>query len=182
MIFGRKKAYNKENDMDYFKVGKIVNTFGIKGELKVYPYVDDPSEFDDFEKVFIKRNEGGELKEYAVRSVRYHKGMALLGLLGINDMTGAEKLKECEIFITRDMAKPCGEDEYFIKDLYDMEVITDEGEALGILSDIIFTGANDVYVVKTKEREILIPAIKQCILKVDTENKKMTVKLLEGLR
>lgn len=169
--------------MDYFSVGRIVNTFGIKGELKVYPYVDDINEFDDFERVYLKRgSRNTDLKEYKVSGVRYHKGMALLKLSGIPDMTEAEKLKGCEVMISRDMAKPCEEDEYFIKDLYGMEVMTEEGEALGELEDILFTGANDVYVVKTEDNDILIPAIKQCILKIDVENKKMTVRLLEGLR
>lgn len=81
------------------------------------------------------------------------------------------------------MAVPCEEDEYYIKDLYDMNVVTVDGEELGVISDVIFTGANDVYAVKDNNgKEILIPAIKDCIVSVDVENNLMTVKLLEGLR
>ncbi len=166
--------------MDYFSIGKIVNTHGIRGEVKVYPYVDDLGEIERLEKVFVEKK--GELIPKKILGCRLHKGMALLSLEGIKDMTAAEGLKGCILKISRDMAEPCGEDEYFIKDLYGMEVVTDEGEVLGELSDVLFTGANDVYVVKTKEKDILIPAVKQCILKVDISEKKMTVKLLEGLR
>ena len=98
-------------------------------------------------------------------------------------MTSAERLKGSIVKITEDMAIPCEEGEYYIRDLYDMTVVTDDGEELGVITDILFTGANDVYVVKPpKGKDILIPAIKQVILNVDVDNKKMTVKLLEGLR
>lgn len=165
---------------NYFVIGKIVNTQGIKGEMRVMPSTDDLDRFKLLETVFVQKKSG--IEEYEVEGVRYHKQFVLLKLKGIDDMTNAEKLKGCDVKVTEDMVIPCEEDEYYIKDLYDMEVETEEGEKLGIISDIIFTGANDVYVVKGEEKEILIPAIKQCILKVDVENKKMTVKLLEGLR
>ncbi len=97
-------------------------------------------------------------------------------------MTSAEKLKKCDIVIPKEMALPLEENEYYLKDLYYIDVITDIGENLGKIEDIIFTGANDVYVVRNEEKEILIPAIKKCILNVDIKNKVMTVKLLEGLR
>ncbi len=165
--------------MDYFTVGKIVNTHGIKGEVKIYPHTDDITEITEQPCLFVEYK--GELKEYTVLSVREHKGMVLAKLEGIDDMTAAERLKGCAVRITRDMAKPCGEDEYFIKDLYGMEVVTEDGKILGELYDILFTGANDVYIVRTGGKDILIPAIKQCILNVDITAKKMTVKLLEGL-
>ena len=98
-------------------------------------------------------------------------------------MTTAEKLKGATVKIPPEDALPLEEGEYYIRDLYDMNVVTDDGENLGIIKDILFTGANDVYVVKPeKGKDILIPAIKECILDVDVENKKMTVKLLKGLR
>ena len=166
--------------MDYFTVGEIVNTHGIKGEVKIYPQADDISEITEQSILFIEQR--GEIKEYDVVSAREHKGMALVKLKGIDDMTAAERLKGSKVKITREMAAPCEDDEYFVKDLYGMEVVTDEGEVLGELYDILFTGANDVYIVKTQGNDILIPAIKQCILKVDVAANRMTVKLLEGLR
>ncbi len=166
---------------NYFVVGNIVNTQGIKGEVRLMPAVDDVERFKLLDRIFVDRK--GSITEYEIENVRFHKQFVLLKLKGIDDMTSAEKLKGTVAKITEDMALPCEEDEYYIRDLYDMEVVTDEGEKLGIISDVIFTGANDVYAVKSDDgKEILIPAIKDCILNVDVENKIMTVKLLEGLR
>lgn len=166
---------------NYFVVGNIVNTQGIKGEVRLMPAVDDVERFKLLDRIFVDRK--GSITEYEIENVRFHKQFVLLKLKGIDDMTSAEKLKGTVAKITEDMALPCEEDEYYIRDLYDMEVVTDEGERLGIISDVIFTGANDVYAVKSDDgKEILIPAIKDCILNVDVENKIMTVKLLEGLR
>lgn len=166
---------------NYFVVGNIVNTQGIKGEVRVMPTVDDVSRFKLLDRIFVDRK--GSIKEYEIENVRFHKQFVLLKLKGIDDMTTAETLKGTVVKITEDMAIPCEENEYYIKDLYDMEVVTDEGERLGIITDVIFTGANDVYAVTDDEgNEILIPAIMDCILNVDIENNTMTVKLLEGLR
>jgi 16S rRNA processing protein RimM len=131
--------------------------------------------------VYVERR--GKLEKFDIEGVRYHKQFVLLKLKDVDDMTAAERFKGAVLKITDDMALPCGEDENYIRDLYDMEVFTDEGERLGVLTDVIFTGANDVYAVTPDEgKDILIPAIKQCILDVDVENNKMTVRLLEGLR
>lgn len=167
-------------DNDYFVIGKIVNTQGIKGDLRVIPTTDDISRFDSLDFVYIDKR--GNIDKYDIQNVRYHKQFVLLKLKGVDNMTIAESFKNSEIKITKDMALPLGEDEYYIRDLYSMDVVTDLGESLGKIEDIIFTGANDVYVVRNDISEILIPAIKQCILKVDKENNKMTVRLLEGLR
>lgn len=166
---------------NYFVIGDIVNTQGIKGEMRVVPCVDDVTRFELLDKVFIDKN--GTITKYEVENVRYHKQFVLLKLKGIDDMTAAERLKGSIMKITEDMAIPCDEGEYYLRDLYDMTVVTDEGEELGVITDVLFTGANDVYVVTPENgRDILIPAIKQVVLDVDIENNKMTVKLLEGLR
>lgn len=166
---------------NYFVVGNIVNTQGIKGELRVMPTVDYTARFKELDHIFVDRK--GNIKEYEIENIRFHKQFVLLKLKGIDDMTSAEALKGTVVKITEDMAVPCEEDEYYIRDLYDMEVVTVEGEKLGVISDVIFTGANDVYAVTPEEgKDILIPAIKECIVKVDVENNVMTVKLLEGLR
>lgn len=165
---------------NYFTVGNIVNTQGIKGEMRIMPTVDDIMRFKLLKKVYVERK--GVIKEYDVENVRFHKQFVLLKLKGIDDMTAAEAFKGSVVKITEDMAIPCEENEYYIKDLYDMKVITEDNTVLGAITDILFTGANDVYVVSPKEgKDILIPAIKDCILNVDIENKVMTVRLLEGL-
>lgn len=166
---------------NYFVIGDLVNTQGIKGEMRVVPCVDDPTRFELLDKVYIDKK--GVITEYEVENIRYHKQFVLVKLKGINDMTAAEKLKGSLVKITEDMALPCEENEYYVRDLYDMNVVTDEGENLGIITDILFTGANDVYVITPeKGKDILIPAIEQVVLNVDVENKKMTIHLLEGLR
>ena len=165
---------------NYFTVGNIVNTQGIKGEIRIMPTVDDVMRFKLLNKIYVERK--GSIKEYEIERVRFHKQFVLLKLKGIDDMTSAEALKGSTAKITEDMALPCEEDEYYIKDLYDMSVITEDNTELGIITDILFTGANDVYVISPKEgRDILIPAIKDCILNVDIENKVMIVRIPEGL-
>ena len=165
---------------NYFTVGNIVNTQGIKGEIRIMPTVDDVMRFKLLNKIYVERK--GSIKEYDIERVRFHKQFVLLKLKGIDDMTSAEALKGSTAKITEDMALPCEEDEYYIKDLYDMSVITEDNTELGIITDILFTGANDVYVISPKEgKDILIPAIKDCILNVDIENKVMTVRIPEGL-
>lgn len=165
---------------DYFVIGKIVNTQGIKGEVRVIPSTDSPERFELLKEIYVDKR--GTIEKLEIQNVRYHKQFVLLKIKGIDDMTTAETFKNCEIRIPKELALPLDENEYYISDLYDMAVFTNEGEDLGFIKDIIFTGANDVYVVKNNENEILIPAIKQCILKVDIKENKMTVKLLNGLR
>ncbi|WP_144428562.1 ribosome maturation factor RimM [Defluviitalea phaphyphila] len=165
----------------YIEIGKIVNTQGIRGEVRVIPMTDDPKRFELLNYIYIENR--NILNEYEIERVRYHKNFVLLKLKGISSMNDAETLKNSIIKIPRELALPLEKDEYYIGDLYDLDVYTNENEYLGKIVDIIFTGSNDVYVVKKEgAKEILIPAIKQCILDVDIDNKKMTVFLIEGLR
>ena len=164
---------NKNND---FLIGKIVNTQGVHGEMRVIPTTDDITRFELLESVFIDK------KEYEIEKVRYHKQFVLLKLKGIDDMTAAERYKTKEVRIPEEWALPCEEDEYYIKDLFGMKVVDEEGSEIGEIKDVMFTGANDVYIIKPKSgKDILIPAIKECVLKVDTENKVMHIHLMEGL-
>ena len=164
---------------DYFVIGDVVNTQGIKGEVRVIPCTDDESRFELLDSVFLEQR--GKMTEYYIENVRYHKQFVLLKFEGVDDMTAAEKLKGATVKIPPEDALPLEEGEYYIRDLYDMNVVTDEGEDLGIIKDILFTGANDVYVVKPeKGKDILIPAIKECILDVDVENKKDDCKAFKG--
>ena len=163
--------------MRYFDVGKIVNTHGIRGNLKVVSHSDDPDKFFKLERVLID----GEAFE--IESAKGNKQFVLLKLKGIDDMNAAIKLKGKIMKVPETDALELGEDEYYIRDIYDMEVYEEDGEHLGIICDIIVTGANDVYVVRKEGvKDLLIPAIRSCVLDVNVEQKKMTVKLLEGLR
>lgn len=168
---------------DYFVIGKIVNTQGIKGDVRVIPATDDPTRFELLSYVYVLA--GNDTEKMNIDKVWYHKQFVILKFKEINNMTEAERYKNAILKIPAEMALPLEEDEFYMRDLFSMSVYTDDGEYLGILDDIIQTGANDVYVIKDNEnnkKDLLIPAIKQCIIDIDIPNKKMTVKLLEGLR
>ena len=152
------------------EVGQIVNTFGIKGEVKVTPFTDDINRFDDLEKVYVKARK--ESKLYKIESVRYHKNMVLLKLEGINNPEDAELLKNSFLEIDREDAIPLEEGQYFIVDLIGLDVYTDEGNLLGKVDDIYNTGANDIYVVKDElGKQVLLPGIKEVIKEVKLEDR-----------
>jgi len=166
--------------MKNLEVGQIVNTFGIKGFVKVNPWVNDVTRFDDLKKVYIRIRK--ELNEVEIEEVKYHKNQVLLKLKGIETVEQAELLRNGILEISREDAIPLEEDEYFIADLLESEVYSDEGKKLGILEDIYNTGSNDIYVVKNElGKSILLPGIPEVIKEVDVENKKIIVHLLKGL-
>jgi 16S rRNA processing protein RimM len=165
---------------EYFQIGIIVKAQGIKGELRVLPTTDEPERFGLLSVVTVDKNGHAE---YEVQSARVQKNIIVLKLKGIDDRNTAEMLTGAAIKIPPEKALPLEENEYYLRDLIGLEVFTEEGEDLGRLSDVIVTGANDVYTVKKPgQKEILIPAIKDCVLKVDIPGGRMTVHLLDGLR
>ena len=162
------------------EIGQIVNTFGIKGFVKVNPFVDDILRFDDLEKVYIRRNK--EIKELQVEEVKYHKNMVLVKFKGIDKVEDAELLKNFYLEVDRENAIELEEGEYFIADLLGMNVLTEENEKLGKLEDVFNAGSSDIYVVKTKEgKQILLPAISEVIKEINLKENKIIVHLLEGL-
>ena len=161
--------------MQRLEIGQIVNTFGIKGLVKVKPFTDDITRFDNLKNVYIKE------KQYEIESVKYHKDMVLLKLKGIDKIEDAENLRNCYLEINREDGN-LKEGAYYIVDLLGLEVITDTGKSLGKLEDIYNTGSNDIYVVKDElGKQILLPAIKDVIKEIDIENRIITVHLLKGL-
>ena len=166
---------------EYFEVGQIVNTFGIKGQLKVKPFTDDMERFEELKTVYIcKKN---EMKRVEIEDVKYNKQCILLKVKGIEDLTEAEKYKGLFLKIDRKDAKKLPKDTYFIADILGLEVYTDEGELLGKVDDIFPTGANDVYVVKNElGKQILLPSIPEVLKEIDLEKGKVIVHLIEGLR
>lgn len=166
----------------FFEIGKITGTHGIRGTMRVFPTTQDPARFERLKEVTVEIR--GKREVFHVQKVAYQKNMILLTLKEISDINVAELYKNGRILIPDGEAIPLEEDEYYTRDLYGLQVVTDGGEALGELVKIYETGANDVYAVQKApgEKELLIPAIKDCILKVDLENGVMTVHLLEGLR
>ena len=165
----------------YFEIGKVTGTHGIRGTFRVFPTTEDPSRFELLKEVIFDLK--GNKEVFKIKNVAYQKNMILLTVKEIDDINVAEKYKNATILIPEEKALTLDEDEYYTRDLYDMEVYTTEGEYLGVIDNIFVTGSNDVYVIKKEgAKDLLIPAIKDCIMKVDVAEKKMTVKLLEGLR
>lgn len=162
------------------EIGQIVNTYGIKGFVKVMPFTDNINRFEDLDSIYLQTKKG--LETFEIEEVKYSKNMVLLKLKGIDDINVAENYRNCYLKIDRKNAVELPEDTYFIVDLLDMEVETEEGETLGKIIDVYPTGSNDIYVVKNEEgKQILLPAISQVVKTVDIQNKKMIVHLLNGL-
>lgn len=163
----------------FLQVGIISSTHGIRGEVKVFPTTDDAVRFKKLKKVIL--NTGKEQMPLEIENVKFFKQFVILKFKGIDHINDIEKYKGKSLFVNREDAVKLEKDEYYIADLIGMQVFTEEGE-LGILKDVLETGANEVYVVESdKYGEVLIPAIRQCILDVSVEERKMKVHLLEGL-
>ena len=164
----------------YLEIGQIVNTFGIKGMVKIKPFTDDINRFDKLEKVYIKNKDGK--KEYQIQEVKYHKNMVLMKLEGIDTLEQADILRQSYLLVNREDEEPLEEGVYYIVDLIGLEVYTDENVFLGNVDDIFNTGSNDIYVVKEgKGKQILLPGIPEVLKNVDLEKGKITVHLIPGL-
>ncbi len=162
------------------EIGQIVNTFGIKGMVKVKPFTDDIRRFDELKTVYVEKN--GNQTEYEIEEVKYHKDMVLIKFKGIDKVEQAEMLRNSYLTVSRDSVEKLEEGRYYIVDLLGLEVYTDEQTLLGTLEDIFNTGSNDIYVVKDKQgKQILLPAIQDVVKQIDIENKKIIVHLLPGL-
>lgn len=162
------------------QVGVITSTHGLKGEVKVYPTTDYPERFEEIEEVLL--DTGRTKLPIHIKGVRYFKNLVILKFKEFNDINEIEKYKQCSLWVTRENATPLYEDEYYIADLIGCETYLEDDSYFGRLTDVLETGANDVYVIETSEgKEVLVPAIKDCILEVDIENKKIRIHLLDGL-
>jgi len=162
------------------RVGVIVKTHGIKGEVKVYPTTDSPLRFEDLTHVKLKL--GKTVRELEIEQVRFFKNLVILKFKGIDNINDVEQYKGADLYIPREEGQELEEGEYYIADIIDIRVVTDTGEELGTVKDVLETGANDVYIVKRKgQKDLLIPATEECILDVDIEQNVMTVHLLDGL-
>lgn len=165
---------------EYLQVGVITATHGLKGEVKVYPTTDDPERFEDLETVYL--DTGKERKPLTIQHVHYFKQFVLLKFKGYDDISMVEGWRQRPLLVDRAHAVELGEDENFIADMIGLKVVSDTGEELGELTDVLATGANDVYVVKKPDGgELLLPAIKECILSVDLDAGVCTVHMLKGL-
>ena len=163
------------------QAGVITSTHGIRGEVKVFPTTDDAQYFRELKKVYL--DTGKEQIPLEIEHVKFFKQFAILKFKGIDNINDIEKYKGKSLMIDREDASPLGEDEYYIGDMIGMDVYTDDpAEHFGVLRDVLETGANDVYIIDSdRHGEILVPAIRQCILRVDTDKNEMHIHLMEGL-
>ena len=164
---------------EYLRIGVITSPHGIRGEVNVYPTTDDIRRFSQVKSVTVDRK--GSLTRMDITGVKQQKGMIILGLSEITDRTAAEGYRQADILIYKHES-PKEEGRYLVCDLIGMRVFTGEGEEVGVINDVLFTGANSIYQVERPgKKELLLPAIPDCIKAVDVENKRMTVEILPGL-
>lgn len=158
-------------------VGRVTGAWGIRGHVKVQPQTDSPERFDAGSTLYLN---GVAAK---VASSRRNKGGYVILLDSVPDRNAAETLRGAWLTIPESDLEPLPDGAFYHFQLVDMDVYTDEGERLGRIAEIIETPGNDVYIIrKPDERDLLLPAIKEVVLEVDTESSRMTVRLLPGLR
>lgn len=164
----------------YLRVGVISNTHGIRGEVKVYPTTDDIKRFDYLKEAVI--DTGKEYINVHVTGAKYFKNMVILKFQEFDNINQVLPYKGMDLLVTRENAIPLGEGEYFIADVLGCTVITDQGENLGEVINVLQTGANGVYVVKTPDgKEVLLPVIDECVLEKNIKNKMIKVHIMKGL-
>ncbi len=165
---------------DMLQVGVIASTHGVRGEVKVFPTTDDAKRFKRLKEVIL--DTGKERITLEIEGVKFFKQFVILKFKGIDNIDDVQKYRQKSIYVTRQNAVRLGRDEYFIADLMGLRVVDEEGQELGVLKEVMETGANDVYVIEmTDGRELLLPAIKQCVLQVSVEEGFVKVHILEGL-
>lgn len=164
----------------YLRVGVISSSHGVRGEAKIFPTTDDVQRFKKLKICIL--DTGREYKELHIESVKFFKQMVILKFKEITSIDELMPYKGKDLLVTRDQAVKLEENEYFICDLIGLRVVTDEGEDFGVLTDVIQTGANDVYEVKRPDgKEVLLPVIDECILDVDLEKQQVTAHIMPGL-
>lgn len=165
--------------LTHFKVGQIVNTQGLKGEVRVYPFTDEIDRFDELEEFYL----GKDLNTtWEVERVRYKGNMVIMKIKGIDTVEMAEKLKNKFMYVSRENSRELDEDEYFISDMIGIDVYTVEGKRVGILKDVLQYSANDVYVIKGLEnQEYMIPAMMKFVPTIDIEERKMIIDPIKGM-
>ncbi len=172
---------------DFFRVGVVTTAHGIKGALRVFPTTDDPARFKDLRTLIYCRGENysadpAEQRILTVRDVAFSKGQVLLGVDEISDRNEAELLRGGSLWVSREEAVELAEDEFYISDFIGAPVVSDAGEELGRIDDILQIASNEVLVVKSAKEELLIPVIRDCIVSMDAQKPLVTVHVLPGIR
>lgn len=166
--------------IEYLQIGKIVNTHGIKGELKLIPLTDDPNRFDALKWVYIEKD--GRMDKHTIQQVKYTKGSVIIKLSGIDSPDEANQYRDCFLLVDRENAVKLPEDSFFICDIMGCSVFDEKGALLGELADVLQTGSNDVYIVRNASgKEILLPALKSVVRSISPEHRRIDVVIPKGL-
>lgn len=165
--------------MDYTIVGKVINSHGIKGEVKVYPLTHDIERFSTLKVGYL----GDEKLKVEIQNVKYHKGIVILKFKEFEDINQILKFKDMDLYVDEANKIVLPKDHYFIYDLINCQVFDMSGNSLGYISNVIQAASNDVYIVSDipNNKEYLIPVVKQFIKQVDIENKKVVIDPIEGM-
>lgn len=165
---------------EYFQVGIITSPHGVRGEVKVYPTTDDVKRFKRLKEVLL--DTGEERLPLEIEGVKFFKQFAILKFKGLDSINDVERYRQKGLYVPRANAVRLRRDEYFVADLMGLRVRNEDGQEIGVLKDVMETGANDVYVISLDDgRELLLPAIKQCVLEVDVEAGFVRIHILKGL-
>lgn len=166
--------------MEFLEVGKIINTHGLRGDVKIVTWTDYPEDFEEIEKVYVRRKTGDEV--LTITNVKYQKNNIIVKFKEIADINEAEKYKNLVLFADREDLPELEEGAHYIADLIGLDIVDEEGELIGVLVDVFNTGANDIYDVKREgKKNLLLPVIDEVVKNIDLENKKITVHVMEGL-
>ena len=162
--------------MEKIKIGKIVNTVGLKGEVKVYNYSDSIEIYETIESIYV------EDRLTVIENVRAQKNMVILKLEGADDRNAAEALRGKDLYITEDDLPELPEGQYYVRDLIGMSVTEEDGNLLGHVTDVLQNTAQDIFAVESENgKKLLIPKVDQFVLDIDAEKREITVRLIEGM-
>lgn len=166
--------------MEFLEVGKIINTHGLRGDVKIVTWTDYPEDFEEIDKVYIRRKTGDVV--LTITNVKYQKNNIIVKFKEIADINEAEKYKNLVLCADREDLPELEEGAHYIADLIGLDIVDEEGELIGKLVDVFNTGANDIYDVKREgKKNLLLPVIQDVVKDIDLENKKITVHVMEGL-
>lgn len=169
--------------MEKIIIGKVVNVVGIKGEIKVYNYAEHKERYETLDKIFLgKEGKLDKTEEYEIENVRYKDHMVILKLVGINDRNQAESLRDYMVYMDEADLEELPEGVYYIRDILGFDIVSDTGEHLGILKDVLTNTSQKVYVIGRESKpDFLVPAVDEFILDTDLEKRQITIKVIEGL-
>jgi 16S rRNA processing protein RimM len=165
---------------DLLRIGVVTTTHGVRGEVKVYPTTDDVKRFKKCDEVILVTREGNQTLH--VELVKFFKNIVILKFKEYNTLNDVERFRQCDLMVTRENALPLEEGQFYLCDVIGASVKEEDGSYIGEVTDVIETGANLVFDIRTKDgKEVLFPVIPECIKKVDTEKGEVTAHIMKGL-